>query len=148
MVRDSPGNVRWDRAAGRETTNPLLTRGRDPRPVGPGPFWGHGWVPAGLGKSGGTPEHQTGSQFIFVPLMSGRFAFDLVQQGLEGNLGQLVLGHLNRRERRNSKLRQVDIVETDYRKVIRYLDIVVVSFPHNSNGGHVVRAQHRSGPVS
>jgi hypothetical protein len=38
---------------------------------------------------------------------------DLMQKGIEGNLGQIVLRHLNRRQWRNRELSQMDIVETD-----------------------------------
>lgn len=68
-----------------------------PQDLGSGFSGSGGWSPSNLGQSGGAPEHQTGGQFVFVAFVRGWVAFDLVQESLESNLGQLLLGHLNRR---------------------------------------------------
>ena len=96
-------------------------------------------------QRGGTPEHQVGGQFVFVAFMRGRIAFDLVQESLEGNLGQFLLRHLNRRQGRNCEFGNADVVEPDYRKIIGYLDVQIIGLPHDSDRGHVIGAQHCGG---
>src|ERR1700730_12678909 len=49
-------------------------------------------------------EDQACYELIVVPFGRGRVVLDLMQQGIEGNLGQIVLRHLNRSQRRNSEL--------------------------------------------
>src|SRR5580704_6815799 len=85
------------------------------------------------GQRGGPPKHQARVQFVFVVLARSRLALDLVQESLEGDLCQLLLGHLHGCERRGGELGQSDIVKTDHGKVIRYSDVVFVGFAHESN---------------
>src|ERR1700683_946752 len=112
----SPGDEArsWE---GQVDTGVILLRGRDRRFAGTAASVSFcRRVPRTPGQSGRTPEHQTGCQFIFMRRRCS-LAFDLVQQGLKGNFGQLVLRHLNCRKGRNCKLSQADLVETDYRDV-------------------------------
>src|ERR1700730_7927062 len=90
------------------------------------------------GQRGGTSEHQASVQNVFVVLTRRGVAFDLAQKRLEGDLGQFRLRHLNRSKRRCCKFGQSNVVEANYRKIIRYSDVLLISFPHESYRCHVV----------